>query len=142
MESRAGGHFDSFQIQARALPLGREHYLENRLDLACNFLMNSRGRFFSASGQPAASRSAGRDWQICSLVAVNSEASSLKAMELGDFLAAVREWERRTTPLRSSLSPCGANGTEGDRRHLDEHHGRSASRTVRGSGNGTWSKIP
>lgn len=35
-----------FQLQAGAFPPRREHYLEQRLDFACDLLMNSSSRFF------------------------------------------------------------------------------------------------
>jgi hypothetical protein len=69
----ASGHFDGFQVQAGVLPPCRKHYLEKRLDFPCDFLMNSSSRLFSASVQPAGSGSAGRERQICSLMAVNAK---------------------------------------------------------------------
>jgi hypothetical protein len=79
VQAGASGHFDGLQVQAGVLPLCRKHYLEKRLDFPCDFLMNRSSRFFSASVQPAGSGSAGRERQICSLMAVNS---------------AVRSWSR------------------------------------------------
>src|ERR1019366_3476131 len=90
MQPGASGHFDGLQVQAGALPLGRKHYLEKRLDFPCDFLMNSRSRFFSASVQPAASGSAGRKRQICSLTAVNSAVRSCKRWNSVTSSAALR----------------------------------------------------
>jgi hypothetical protein len=47
-----GGGFDCFQIRS-ALSLTGEDYLEERLDFACDFVMNGKSRFFSSSVQPA-----------------------------------------------------------------------------------------
>jgi len=71
-----GGHLDGFQIQTSVLALGRKHYLKNRLDFPCDFLMYSSSRFFSASVQLPASAAAERDRQISSLTAVNSAVKS------------------------------------------------------------------
>src|ERR1019366_4140629 len=90
MQPGASGHFDGLQVQAGALPLGRKHSLEKRLDFPCDFLMNSRSRFFSASVQPAASGSAGRKRQICSLTAVNSAVRSCKRWNSVTSSAALR----------------------------------------------------
>jgi hypothetical protein len=65
-----GGGFDCFQIRF-ALSLTGEDYLEERLDFACDFVMNGKSRFFSSSVQPALGGSAGRSRQICSLTAVS-----------------------------------------------------------------------
>jgi hypothetical protein len=65
------GGFDRFQIRP-PFSLSSENYLEERLDLARNFLMNGNSVFFSSSVQPAAGCSVGRRRQICSLIAVSS----------------------------------------------------------------------
>ena len=46
------GGFDRLQIRS-AVSLTGKHYLEERLDFACDFLMNGKSRFFSSSVQPA-----------------------------------------------------------------------------------------
>jgi len=69
-DTGAGGRFDCFQVRA-ALSLPGEDYLEKRLDFACNLVMNGNSRFFSSSVQPPSLGSAGRNRQICSLIAVS-----------------------------------------------------------------------
>jgi hypothetical protein len=46
------GGLDGFQIRS-AFSLSGKNYLEERLDFACDFLMNGKSRFFSSSVQPA-----------------------------------------------------------------------------------------
>ena len=41
-----------FQIRS-AFSLSGQNYLEERLDFACDFLMNGKSRFFSSAVQPA-----------------------------------------------------------------------------------------
>lgn len=48
--SRSG--LDRFQLRS-AFSLSGKNYLEERLDFACDFLMNGKSRFFSSSVQPA-----------------------------------------------------------------------------------------
>lgn len=76
VQAGAQRHFQGFQVQRCFLPPSLEHYLEKRLDLSRDFLMNSRSRFFSSSVQPASWGSAGRRRQIRWLSAVNSEISA------------------------------------------------------------------
>jgi len=51
-DAGAGGGFDRFQIRS-VFSLTGKNYLEERLDFACDFLMNGKSRFFSSSVQPA-----------------------------------------------------------------------------------------
>jgi hypothetical protein len=46
------GGLDRFQIRS-AFSLAGKNYLEERLDFACDFLMNGKSLFFSSSVQPA-----------------------------------------------------------------------------------------
>jgi len=72
MKAGAGGHLDRFQIESLTLALGREDYVEKRLDFPCDFLINSSSRFFPVSVQPVGSGSVERRRQIRSLRAVSS----------------------------------------------------------------------
>lgn len=69
------GGFDCFQIRS-TLSLTGQNYLEERLDFACDFLMNGKSRFFSSSVQPVSCCCDGRSRQICSLTAVSSAVSA------------------------------------------------------------------
>jgi hypothetical protein len=51
-DTAPSGGFDRFQIRS-AFSLTGKNYLEERLDFACDFLMNGKSRFFSSSVQPA-----------------------------------------------------------------------------------------
>jgi hypothetical protein len=70
-----GSGLDRFQIRS-AFSLSGKNYLEERLDFACDFLMNGKSRFFSSSVQLASWCSEGRSRQICSLTAVSSALSA------------------------------------------------------------------
>lgn len=78
MEAGAGGHLDGLQIQALLFALRGEDYLEKLFDLACDFLMNSKSRFFSCSVQRLSLDSTGRRRQISSFTAVRSATNSCR----------------------------------------------------------------
>ncbi len=51
-DTGARSGLDRLQIRS-AFSLSGKNYLEERLDFACDFLMNGKSRFFSSSVQPA-----------------------------------------------------------------------------------------